>query len=138
MYENIVVGYDGSERALRAVEQAADIATALGSRLHLVQAVPKDDLHSFGESSDKQCLSDIEIARDSLTVLASKFSHLDIRIAPVVGAPGKAIVAEAKAVDADLILVGNRRVQGISRVLGSIADDVAQTAPCDVLIAKTA
>ena len=36
-----------------------------------------------------------------------------------------------------MIVVGNRRVQGVSRVLGSIASDVLRRAPCDVLIVNT-
>jgi len=137
MYKNIVVGYDGSDRALRAVEEAADLATALGSRLHLVSAVPKERIHEIGASSDKQFLSDVEIARDQLNNVAAKFSHLDLRTTATVGSPAHVLVSEATRVDADLILVGNRRVQGISRVLGSVAEDVAHTAPCAVLIAKT-
>ena len=43
----------------------------------------------------------------------------------------------AKEIGADLIVVGNRRVQGIGRVLGSVATDVAHHAPCDVYIVKT-
>jgi len=33
--------------------------------------------------------------------------------------------------------VGNRRVQGASRILGAVAADVAKHAVCDVLIANT-
>src|SRR5690606_28369663 len=40
--------------------------------------------------------------------------------------------------DASLIVVGNKRVQGVAgRVLGSIARDVAAHASCDVYIAHT-
>ena len=34
-------------------------------------------------------------------------------------------------------IVGNRRVQGVSRILGSVAMDVARAAPCNVLIVHT-
>jgi nucleotide-binding universal stress UspA family protein len=46
-------------------------------------------------------------------------------------------VQVATDIGADLIVVGNRRVQGIGRLLGSVATDVAQHAPCDVYIVKT-
>ncbi len=138
MYKNIVVGYDGTERAKRAVEQAADLATALGSRLHFVTAVPKNQIHKVGESTDEQYLSCVEIAEGQLTQLATKYNHLDFRASAAVGAPAKVIVEEAERVDADLIMVGNKHVQGVSRVLGSVADDVAQKASCAVLVAKTA
>ena len=65
MYKKIITGYDGSERALRAVEQAADLATATGAALHLVSACSKKDtIYSVGESTDKRYHSDSEIAQD--------------------------------------------------------------------------
>lgn len=138
MYTKILVGYDGSDRALRAVEEAADLATAVGAHLHLVSATPKkEQIHEIGASSDKQFLSDSQIARDMLLTVASKFDHLNVTTAAVPGAPAQVLVEEAKGVDADLIIVGNRHVQGISRVLGSVAEDVAHKAPCAVLISKT-
>jgi len=139
MYKKIVVGYDGSDRALRAVEEAADLATATGAVLQLVTAVPKQNqIHEFGESSDKMFLSETQIANEQLLNLAAKMKHLDVRIGAVAGAPAQVLLDEARRVNADLILVGNRHVQGISRILGSVAEDVAHKAPCAVLIAKTA
>jgi len=44
---------------------------------------------------------------------------------------------EATRLEARTIVVGNRRVQGVTRVLGSIAADVTKHAPCDVLIANS-
>ena len=139
MYKKIVVGYDGSDRALRAVEQATDLATAVGSSVHLVTAVDKaNKLHEIGSSSDKMFMTDTEIAHDRLTTLASKYNHLEVSLAAVPGSPAQVLIQEAEQKDADLILVGNRHVQGLSRVLGSIAEDVAHKAPCAVLIAQTA
>ena len=39
--------------------------------------------------------------------------------------------------EAEVIVVGNRRMQGVGRLLGSVANEVAHNAPCDVLIVKT-
>jgi nucleotide-binding universal stress UspA family protein len=36
-----------------------------------------------------------------------------------------------------LIVVGNVRMQGLGRVLGSVGSDVLHQAPCSVLIVKT-
>ncbi len=139
MYKKILVGYDGSDRALRAVEQAADLSTAVGSTLHIVTAVDNaDEIHEFGESSDKLFLSNTQLAQEQLAIVASKFGHLDVRTSALPGTPVRVLLDEAVRIDADLILVGNRRPQGIGRVLGSIAENVAQKAPCAVLIAKTA
>src|SRR5699024_1633825 len=50
---------------------------------------------------------------------------------------GDALLEEAKRLDASLIVVGNRNMQGIKRVLGSVANTVSHNAPCDVYIVKT-
>jgi nucleotide-binding universal stress UspA family protein len=44
---------------------------------------------------------------------------------------------EAARLEASVIVVGNKRVQGAARVLGSIAGDVAKRAPCNVFIVHT-
>ena len=53
------------------------------------------------------------------------------------GDPAVSLCEEATRVQARMIVVGNRRVQGPTRLLGSIASDVAKRADCDVLIANT-
>ena len=137
MFKKITVGYDGSDRALRAVEEAADLAAGLGASLHIVTAVPKDDLHGFGAGSDARWMSDIEIAKDQLANLASKMKHLDVTTAAVVGSPATSLVNEAELTHSDVIVVGNKNVQGLTRILGNVAEGVAAKAPCAVLIAKT-
>lgn len=137
MYKQIVVGYDGTERALRAVEEASLLATAVGSALHLVTAVKNDELHEFGTGSDRLVVSDIEMARTRLNKLATELDHLEVSSSAVVGGVANVILSEAEAVNADVIVVGNKNVQGLSRVLGSVAEDIAHNAPCAVLIAQT-
>lgn len=137
MYKQIVAGYDGTERSLRAVDEASLLATAFGSALHLVTAVAKDELHEFGTGSDRLVMSDLELAKQRLGKVAKNYSHLDISAAAVLGGAANALLTEAEAVNADVIVVGNRNVQGLSRVLGSVAEDVAHNAHCAVLIAQT-
>lgn len=138
MYKTIVVGYDGSERALRAVDEASLLATAFGSSLHLVTALAKDEVHEFGTGSDRKVLSDVEMAKRSLKRIAKSYSHLDVSAEARVGGIANVLLEEAESVDADVIVVGNKNVQGLSRVLGSVAESVAQKATCAVLISNTA
>jgi nucleotide-binding universal stress UspA family protein len=54
------------------------------------------------------------------------------------GHPGSAIVDEAKAMSADLVVVGNRGHGTIeSMLMGSVSRHVASHAPCSILIART-
>lgn len=49
----------------------------------------------------------------------------------------RALIQQAQTHGALMIVVGNRRMRGIGRVLGSIANSVARNAPCDVFSAQT-
>ena len=55
------------------------------------------------------------------------------------GDPGAEIVAVAKELDADLVVMGSRGQSGLaSMVLGSVSRKVLSHAPCSVLIVRTA
>ncbi len=139
----ILVGVDGSESSRKAATVAAQLAASTGAALHVLTAVdprshgaqaepgrPFDDTRSLtpGEAAEA-------IAAEVAGSLGSVVPHVES--SPIQGKPAEALVEEAKRLGADLIVVGNRRVQGIGRILGSVASDVAQHAPCDVYIVKT-
>jgi nucleotide-binding universal stress UspA family protein len=139
----ILVGVDGSESSRKAATVAAELASSTGATLHVLTAVdprsqggqpepgrPPGDVRSLtpGEAAEA-------IAGDVARSLGSVVPQVES--SPIHGKPADALVEEAKRLGADLIVVGNRRVQGIGRLLGSVAADVAQHAPCDVYIVKT-
>jgi nucleotide-binding universal stress UspA family protein len=54
------------------------------------------------------------------------------------GAPGPAIVAAARALPAELVVVGSVGRTGFNRfAFGSVAEDVIRSAPCSVLVVRT-
>ena len=135
----IVVGVDGSETASRAAERARDLALALGAPLHVVSAFDTDNTEVLGSGSDTWIVSDADTAAKVAKDVAQSLEVPGISVTydAVRGKPAEAIIAEAERVEARLIVVGNRRMQGITRILGSVANSVAHSAPCDVYIVKT-
>jgi len=136
----IVVGVDGSDTASKAAARAAALATALGVDLHVVCAYGRNEVTEVvGAGSDRWVLSTADDAEGVAKRDADQLRTPDLNVvaASAKGSPAAALVDVATRLDASIIVVGNKRVQGISRILGSIARDVAQHAPCDVLIAKT-
>jgi nucleotide-binding universal stress UspA family protein len=135
----IVVGVDGSETALRAARTARDLAATLGATLHVVSAFDSDRTEVFGSGSDQWIVSDADDAEKVAKSVAQSISTPDLKVtyASARGKPAEALVGEAERTGARMIVVGNRRMQGIGRVLGSVANSVAHNAPCDVYIAKT-
>lgn len=135
---NIIIGVDGSETAQAACREAATLAGAVGAKLHLVTAVGHDAPVTVGIGSDAITLSTIDDAELMLNkTVQSLPSGLDVTSAAIPGKPSDVILAEADRLGADLIVVGNARMQGVKRALGSVANDISHHAPCSVYIAKT-
>ena len=134
----IVVGVDRSPHALVAARKAADLAKALGAVLHIVTAVTKNEFHDLGIGSDHTVVSDVDFAERDLDDIAAEFrGSITVSTKAVRSGPAEALCSEATRLHASMIVIGNKRVQGVARVLGSIAGAVAKEAPCDVYIVHT-
>jgi nucleotide-binding universal stress UspA family protein len=152
VYANIVVGTDLSETAAKAVDQAAALAKAFGAKLHIVTGfksamasnLPASTLEAMAYGVAAELLHEAESkigdeVRSTLDRLAKRYESDGISVQTYgCGAePADALLEIAENTNADLIVVGNRRMQGVQRVLGAVANDVAHHAPCDVFVVKT-
>jgi nucleotide-binding universal stress UspA family protein len=139
----IVVGTDGTERGAGAVREALTLARATGATLHAVHVVHPAVEKGHVESQAWQATidgirSEVDTVRSELLAEAHGMGvPLEFHT------PGgddvvAALITLADAVDADLLVVGNRGMKGASRfVLGSIPNKVAHHCHCSVLIANT-
>ena len=141
MYEQIVVGTDGSDRASAAIEHAASLAVSFGAGVHLVQgcgtAVVVAPL--YGDAAGINPAELVDACSSELRPMADELSSrgLDVSIHVLPTSGRDAICAVAEEVGADLIVVGNRGMTGAKRILGSVPNSVAHHAPCSVLIVWT-
>lgn len=137
--KQIVVGYDGSENARRALERAAELAGP-ETTVTVVAAV---DVHRpvAGRGPGVAPLDPKEVAereralREAVDLLRER----GVAAVPVegIGEPAKAIVETASEVGADLVVVGTRGRGALARLaLGSVSTAVAHDAPCDVLVVR--
>jgi nucleotide-binding universal stress UspA family protein len=133
----VVVGVDGSPSARKAAEVALGLAKALGGSLHIVTAFDVDRSETFGVGSDEVKVWNSEAAETVAKSLGETRPGVEISYFAARGKPADALIREAMRLDARLIVVGNRRMRGIGRLLGSVANSVAHNAPCDVYIANT-
>jgi nucleotide-binding universal stress UspA family protein len=134
--KTIVIGYDETDPARRALERAADLAEAFSSELIVTSvapilagagrsAGPTDPADPFGKH-----LQELTHARD---YLAGR--KLQAEYVPAVGEPAETIVMLAAERKADLIVVGTREPNILGRLLGqSVSQAVSHRAHCDVLI----
>jgi nucleotide-binding universal stress UspA family protein len=132
MYQTIVVGAHKSQTAREATEQGIELGASLNAHVHLVTAYPKDEGPIDGKDSPGRI--DAERTLDSMVPQVQRQKYTTHALP---GDPAAAILQVANEVNADLIVVGNKRMQGAARFLGSVPNDVAHRAPCAVLIVKT-
>ncbi|MDN5893453.1 MAG: universal stress protein [Nocardioides sp.] len=141
MTGTIVVGVDDSETAALAAMKAAELAKALGAELCVLTAYGKFEAETIATGGEKFFITNADSAKStgqrSVMALRKNSPDVTIKLQASEGKPGDALVKAADQLDADLIVVGNKRVQGFARVLGSIARDVAAHASCDVYVAHT-
>jgi nucleotide-binding universal stress UspA family protein len=131
----IVVGYDGSDGARRALDRAITLAGDDG-RLTVVAAA---ETHARAGITEGARLDPSEIERrrkdleEAKVLLAER--GVDAETIEAQGDPGDVILNSAK--DADLVVVGSRGLNPFQRLLlGSVSSKVVHRAECDVLVVR--
>ena len=137
MFETVVVGADQSATAAEAVRRAIDLVKLTGGRLHIVSAYKPQQFSTSG--GEEVQLESGDLAESVLADHASRARAAGIEAFTHArsGDAAAAICDVAEEIGADLIVVGNKGMIGVRRVLGSVPNTVAHHAPCSVLIADT-
>jgi nucleotide-binding universal stress UspA family protein len=131
----VVVGYDGSDSAKRALERAAAHAGDQGQ----VVVVSAAESHARTGITEGAHLdpSEVEGRRHNLEEAKAFLDERGIQAETVEaqGDPGHVIVDAAKG--ADLVVVGSRGLNPVQRILlGSVSSKVVHRAECDVLVVR--
>jgi len=147
MYENIVVGTDGSATASKAVSRAAELAASASAALVIVSAfrpVPQERLRAERSEAPEEVAYRVNAREEVDHILAEAKKLAEscgverIRTEAVDSGPAEAIIDIAEAIAADVIVVGSQGMTGAKRfLLGSVPNRISHHTPCDVLIVKT-
>jgi nucleotide-binding universal stress UspA family protein len=142
-YRTVVVGTDGSDSSMRAVEKAAQIAGEDAKLIVASAYLPQHEdaraadalrEESYKVSGTAPIYAILRDAKDRAHAAGAK--NIDER--PIVGAPVDALVQLAEEETADLLVVGNVGLSTIAgRLLGSVPANVSRRAKTDVLIVHT-
>jgi nucleotide-binding universal stress UspA family protein len=133
--KKIVLGYDESDTAKRALERAAELAKAFDSELIVASVAPV--MTSIGRSAGPVDPTDtptehVEELHHARTYLDGQGVNADYVAG--LGHPAETLAQLANDRHADLIVVGHHH-NGIGRLFGqSVSDSVAHRVHCDVLL----
>lgn len=137
----VIVGTDGSARALQAVEAAIEVAVAFDLDLVIVEAyhpttsLPKDLPAEFADVITP--MSSIEHTLDDTLALAQQAgARATARSVP--GDAADVLLDVAEEMDAGLLVVGNKGIGSLKRfVLGNVPTKVMHHAKCSTYIVHT-
>jgi nucleotide-binding universal stress UspA family protein len=142
-YRTVVVGTDGSDSSLRAVDRAGTIAGADAKLIVASAYLPGNEdaraadalkNESYKVSGAAPIYAILHEAKERAQAAGAK----NVEERSVVGAPVDALVGLAEEVGADLLVVGNVGLSTIAgRLLGSVPANVSRRAKVDVLIVHT-
>ncbi|MDE1828830.1 MAG: universal stress protein [Thaumarchaeota archaeon] len=141
MFEHIMVPYDKSEPANKALEFAIDLAKKYSSKISVVTYVPSHLDYSQEGASYVETIQIIKkTATYSLAKLEPKLQQLGIpyELKVVEGISiTETLVSYADMHHVDVIVMGSRGLGGFKKLmLGSVASGVTQHSKCPVLIVK--
>ncbi len=143
MYDTIVVGTDGSPTASKAVAHAASLAVATNAQLHIAMATPSipmvvapDMLIASAEWADTTQQATSAALQSAAEVAAEVGAEASTHL--MSGDPADALLDLCEDVDADLLVIGSRGMQGARRfLLGSVSSRCVHHADRSVLIVHT-
>ncbi|HEX4779498.1 MAG TPA: universal stress protein [Usitatibacter sp.] len=141
MYKRILLAYDGSETGQKALLDCREMASWGHSELFLVAVMPPPAAFIGGEGGIYDVEREKEEEQAFRDILEDGLKRLtDAGRSPrgevLVGDAVDEIVACARKVQADLIVVGHKHLEGWARRWwrGSISKSLVEHAPCSVLV----
>ncbi|MBI4362832.1 MAG: universal stress protein [Euryarchaeota archaeon] len=140
--KKVLVAVDGSKPGEMAFQTAVQIADAMGATLEVVTVITgpenprgRKEMMSLKEALEAQKRDAGELLQKHAA--KARDWKLEVRSQVLEGEVPTELVNYARRTKADLLVVGNRGLSGVRRLLlGSVSRGVADRAKCNVLIVK--
>ena len=146
-YKKILVPYDGSDHAKKALLHAIDLAKAgdgttlyIASVCNMVSAMSNFDQVSIAEGClttklsedlEEQCKDDL---KEAAAMIPKGVAHEELY---EVGSPGPVLLNMAEEKGCDLVVMGSRGLGVVKGVLlGSVSQYIVEQSKCPVLVVK--
>lgn len=140
MFENILVAYDGSDIAQKALETACDMAKRYGSKLTVMhvnvittnlktQAMTSPSLAAVLDAAGER------VAQKAEAYLADKGMEYKVTVVNAPSAP-KPLIDYVESNPVDLVIIGSRGLGAVKQYFGSVSHAVLNTVKVPVLVIK--
>jgi nucleotide-binding universal stress UspA family protein len=147
MIKKILIAVDGSNHSLKSVEFGAEVAKSLGAAVLLYHVVKPyrlpDALKKFAQAEHMATIDADLLKKGAQFLLAGALDTArragvkDVEIEVEEGPIARSIIARAKSLKADLIVIGSRGMGDVEGLLrGGVSQRVETMAKCPVLIVK--
>jgi nucleotide-binding universal stress UspA family protein len=134
--KRILVGVDGSEQAKAAVAEAARLAEATGSELELACVLPELTEPAL-DGGARANSPETERAQRAHIFLHELGEEMHAETSLLQGNPADRLAQEAQRPEVWLVVVGHRGRGAVQRrLLGSVADRLAQISPKPLLVVR--
>lgn len=132
----IIVAVDGTKFSQQIVGTLASLKISAQGKIILSHVIPPpDDLAAADRPHNPEILSVAE-AEEVLAVYKTQLPYA-CTVEVVTGDPAIELVRLAHIYHAELIVMGNRGLTGLKRIIeGSVSSQVLTEAPCSVLVVK--
>ncbi len=140
MLKKILLAHDGSTFGAAALRQSAELALLAGAELHMLGIVVTTGYMALAEGNGAIDVWGIE-RRNLQPLLDAAVQDLSARGVKVIaivreGEPSEEIIAYARAISADMVVLGHTKKGIIARWLqGSVGNRLIGHLPCSLLIA---
>ena len=139
MFKKILIGYDGYEGSLLALEKGLHLAEELKAEVIVlsVASIPEyaETVSEVEEAKEQAKKYYADVLSDVERLVKGK----DLKVQTIIrfGKPAEVILHTAEEMGIDLIILGPSKYSYLRRrILGSTADKVVERAHCSVLIMK--
>ena len=140
MFKKILLAYDGSEGANRALEAGLELARVHQAELWALtvqEGVPRFSA-TIDEVQEEKAFANQHTAEVLAAARArAQNGGIELKTLSQTGHPAQTILLVAGEGKFDLILVGHSGLSGVwAKFLGSTAERVSRHSPCSVLIVR--
>ena len=142
MFSRILIANDGSDGALRAFETALDLASALGSYIHMISV--EADLPRYVEEETLEEVQEEKSREDTYFGKLARHAHgmaslrgVTLEHSVVSGHEVKSIVEFARSGRFNLLVIGYHGHSKLyDHLWGGTSQNLTRLSPCSVLVVK--